>query len=103
MTKSNANIIPSNGGKNPVNELPIRTTLVILFDYKTLEIISLFHNYTTADEMGAFLYRKGIDARSDSLHFHDETLTPEKLIGMSLTQFQDFRENNPKHPLIKNS
>lgn len=92
-------LIPKNGGKNKINGLDIKKTTVVIFDFKTLEILDTCDQHTKADEISCDLFRKGIDARSDALDFHREDLNAKNIIGLHLNQFQDFVENN-KHPLI---
>jgi hypothetical protein len=95
MTK----LTPTNGGKSTVNGLDIRSQIVVVFNMETLEILDTCENYTEADEKSCELYRGGIDARFDCLSFFDETLDAKKIIGLNLSQFQDFVDNN-KHPLL---
>lgn len=93
------NLIPTNGGQNSINGLDIKHSIVVVFDFNTLEILDTCGNYTTADEMSCSLYHKGIDARVDGLDFFHEDLNAKNIIGKKLNEFQHFVENN-KHPLI---
>lgn len=85
-------LIPSNGGQNEINGLDIQYSPVVIFDFKTLEILSVTDNYTYADEISCDFYRKGIDARFEMLKFWDEKLNSSKIIGMKMNQFQFFVE-----------
>ena len=92
-------LIPTTGGTNSVNGLDIKSTHVVVFDFDTLEILDVCENYTKADESSCDLFRKGIDARFDTLSFFNEDINAQKLIGMKMSQFKHFVDNN-KHPLI---
>ena len=92
-------LIPTSGGKSTVNGLDIQSTNVVVFNFDTLEILDVCENYTKADESSSDLYRKGIDARFDSLSYFEESINAQKLIGMKMNQFQHFTDNN-KHPLV---
>lgn len=92
-------LIPTNGGKNIVNNLDIKSQVVVVFNMDTLEILDTCENYTVADEKSCDLYHQGIDARFDCLSFFDDTLDAKNIIGFKLSQFQDFVDNN-KHPLL---
>ncbi len=96
MTK----LISSNGGKNLVNGLDIQHRPVVVFNFDTLEILATCENYTSADEISSDLYQKGIDARDTDLQFFDEKINVKDIVGMKLSQFQDFVENN-KHTLLE--
>jgi hypothetical protein len=92
-------LIPTNGGKNTVNGLDIKNTLVVIFDMATLKILNTCQNYTKADEISCDYYRKNIDARTTDLDFFSDTINAKNIIGKKLSEFQHFVDNNT-HPLI---
>ena len=92
-------LTPTTGGKSSINGLDIKQSIVVVFDFNTLEILDTCENYTTADEKACDLYRNKIDARTDLLCFFDDSLNAKNIIGLILSQFQHFTENN-KHPLL---
>lgn len=103
MSSKMQNLIPTNGGSNPVNGLKIQNTVCIVFNYETLEILATAGTHNQACELSTHIYNeKKIDARSDAIRFHSEDINAIDLIGMKCNQFQHFVENNPNHPLCIN-
>lgn len=97
------NLIPTSGGNNPVNGLPIQHKVAIVFNAQTLEILEVHSGHNRAEEAANTIYvRDKIDARADGLNFHmDEPANANGIVGMKLNQFQHFVENNENHPLCK--
>ena len=92
-------LIPSNGGYNEINGLPIQYSPIVIFNYYTLQILKITDTYSSADEISCDYWHKGVDARVVMLKFWDDNLNSKKIIGMNLSQFEDFVNNN-NHPLL---
>jgi hypothetical protein len=92
-------LISTFGGKNSHNGLDICFQPIAIFNFDTLEILDVAENYTIADEMVCDLYHKGVDARFDLLKFHADNMNSRSVVGMKMSEFQYFVENN-KHPLL---
>jgi hypothetical protein len=95
-------LIPTSGGNNKVNGLPIQTFVCVVFDSTTLEILKTTDTHNAASEMVNNLYvDKKIIALQDVVMFFSEELNAINIVGMFLYQFQSFVNEYPNHPLCK--
>jgi len=94
-------LIPTSGGNNPVNGLPIQRTYCVVFERSTLEILATAGTHNDAQEIANSIYvDKKIDAIADEVRFHDDSINPINIIGMKLSQFEQFVTEHPNHPAI---
>lgn len=92
-------LIPTHGGNNPVNGLPIQHSCCVVYDGDTLEILDTTQTSNAASEKACSLFTHNkTNALTTDLRYHHTGLTT--LIGMKLNEFEHFVDNKPTHPLI---
>ena len=95
-------LIPTSGGKNEVNGLPIQTVTCVVFDSNTLEILKTINTHNAASEMANSLYvDEKVNALHDVVKFFSDGLNALNIVGMHLNQFESFVNEYPNHPLCK--
>ncbi|WP_338853822.1 GNAT family N-acetyltransferase (plasmid) [Alteromonas macleodii] len=93
-----SSLIPKDGGVNPINGLPIRRHVCVVYDNATLEILAIADTHNKADEIATDRFHRGIDAISSEIRYHNDDISPAMLVGMKMNDFQCFVDNN-NHPL----
>lgn len=93
-----SSLIPKDGGVNPINGLPIRRHVCVVYDNATLEILAIADTHNKADEIATDRFNRGIDAISSEIRYHNDDISPAMLVGMKMNDFQCFVDNN-NHPL----
>jgi len=99
----NTKLIPSSGGVNKNNGLPIQNTACVLYSNVDLKIMGIYSTYNRAEEASCDAYNKNprTDPLTYGLRYCPDTINAKDIIGRYMNEFEDFVSDNPSHPLCK--